>query len=72
MYDHIVPIEAGRTVMTRLLPSATITPNLNAICRELQRRLDLTEARLTTQELAKTLRTTFSIPVRNRVPDKRY
>ncbi|RYP53944.1 hypothetical protein DL768_001166 [Monosporascus sp. mg162] len=72
MYDHIVPAEAGRSTMTRLLPSATMTAKLNEICRELQLRLGSSEVELTTQELAETLQTTFSIPVRNQALDSPF
>ncbi|RYP80174.1 hypothetical protein DL770_006338 [Monosporascus sp. CRB-9-2] len=72
MYDHIVPAEAGRSTMTRLLPSGTMTTKLNEVCRELQRRLGSSEVQLTTQKLAKTLRTKFSIPVRNQVLDSPF
>ncbi|EHK16211.1 uncharacterized protein TRIVIDRAFT_228135 [Trichoderma virens Gv29-8] len=61
MYDHIVPAEAGRLSMTKLLPLNTLTRGLNDICRQLASRLKSDDAALATKELAQLLKTQSSM-----------
>lgn len=68
IYDHIVPAEAGRPAMTKLLPSSTITPKLNVICRQLLERLGPTEVVAAAPKLAELLRIGHLLPVDNEIP----
>lgn len=61
IYDHIVPAEAGRLVMTKSLPANTLTRQLNDMCRLLQSRLGSEDDILPPKELAELLKTSGSL-----------
>ncbi|KPM36798.1 hypothetical protein AK830_g9767 [Neonectria ditissima] len=69
IYDHIVPAEAGRPAMKKLLPSSAITPKLNIIGRQLLERLGTTDAIGTPQEVTELVRIGHLLPVGNQTPE---
>ncbi|KKO97403.1 hypothetical protein THAR02_10491 [Trichoderma harzianum] len=61
IYDHIVPAEAGRLVMTKSLPANTLTRQLNDVCRHLESRLGSKDDILPPKDLAELLKTSGSL-----------